>query len=158
MDPDERVSAWNPAATRLFGYSADEAIGRHVDELILRTEELREQGHTVAREARDSGRAQRVARRMRKDGSLVDVEVLMVPLVIGGEHTGFYAIYHDISELEEARRDADAANQAKSAFLAAMSHEIRTPMNAVIGMGGLLLRTDLTPEQRDFAENISTSA
>jgi signal transduction histidine kinase/CheY-like chemotaxis protein len=61
-------------------------------------------------------------------------------------------------ELEKARRSAEAANAAKSAFLATMSHEIRTPMNGVMGVADVLLQTPLSPAQQEMVETINESA
>jgi PAS domain S-box-containing protein len=156
MDRGEVVTEWNPAAAALFGYSPEEAVGRHIDDLVF-GDSSRDEGREVTAEAMRDGRAQRITTRSRKDGTPVDVELMLVPLVAEGAHSGFLGIYHDVTELQRARQEAEAATQAKSAFLATMSHEIRTPMNAVIGMTDLLLGTELTGEQREFAEVVHAS-
>ena len=106
MDAGGRVTGWNPAAAQLFGYSSQEAIGREIDDLVL-NQDLRGEGRDVTREALERGRADRITRRVRKDGELVDVQMMLVPLRVDGEHVGFYAIYHDITELQRAREHAE---------------------------------------------------
>ncbi len=69
----------------------------------------------------------------------------------------FVGLRVDITDLETARKAAEEANEAKNQFLAHMSHEIRTPMNGVVGMANLLLETELTAEQREFAQTIALS-
>jgi len=157
MDLDQCVTGWNPAATRLFGYEPREALGRQIDDLVMADPDMRAEADDVARAAVETGRVDRITRRMRKDGVLVDVEIVVVPLVVDTRQIGSYAVYHDITELQEAREEADRANDAKSVFLATMSHEIRTPMNAIIGMSGLLVDTPLDEEQREYVEIIGSS-
>ncbi len=158
VDSDGMVTSWNPAAERLFGYTPNEAIGRHIDDLVATNEEIRAESEAYTEKGIKGNPVHAITRRTRRDGTLVDVELFAAPVIVAGDPAGLFAVYHDIRELQQARRDAEAATEAKSAFVATMSHEIRTPLNAVIGMTGLLLDTELTAEQRNYAEVTRSSA
>jgi signal transduction histidine kinase/ActR/RegA family two-component response regulator len=75
-----------------------------------------------------------------------------------GNNRGSMILFYDITELLEARREAEKANKAKSDFLATVSHEIRTPMNAVIGISTILENTELTASQRNYLKKIQNSS
>jgi hypothetical protein len=137
LDADHNVAACNPAFQQLFGYAEAEVLGRNLDDLIT-TEETRAQAVAYTQQALSQRPVKGIGQRRRKDGSLVDVEVLGVPVVLDGERVGLMALYHDITELLRARKEAEAANSAKSQFLASMSHELRTPLNAIIGYSEML--------------------
>lgn len=136
LDPDHTVVTCNPAFEHLYGYTQKETVGRNLDELIT-TEETRAEAKSYTTEA-VTHPVRGVAQRRRKDGTMVDVELLAVPVFVQGQRVGMMGLYHDVTALLSARRDAESANTAKSRFLANMSHELRTPLNAIIGYSEML--------------------
>ena len=157
---DERglVTGWNPQAEHIFGWRADEVVGQSLTTTIIppRYREGHERG---LRRYAETGTGPVLNKRIEitaldRTGREFPVELAITPMHLDGQ-TIFSAFLRDITERKQAEDElrrtqaaAESANRAKTEFLANMSHELRTPLNAIVGTGDVLLKTALTPEQR----------
>ncbi|MFH1740673.1 MAG: PAS domain S-box protein, partial [bacterium] len=161
MRPDGSFAYVNQAVCDALGYSREELLTMSV--LDIDPDVTVENWPMHWEATKKSGGFIFEVRHRAKDGRILSMELRTRQLEFEGREYSC-AFGHDITqrklaeaELLRAKEAAEAAAHAKSEFLANMSHEIRTPMNGVIGMTGLLLDTDLTGEQREFAETIRNS-
>jgi PAS domain S-box-containing protein len=146
----QKIISFNPAATQMLGYTEDEVLNQSCRVVCPRKE-----GECPVFDLNE-----RVINREvflpKKDGSRLPVLKTIIPIHLKEEDM-LLECFIDITEQIRAREEAKQLAQAKSEFLANMSHEIRTPLNGVTGMLNILLETELTPQQKEYAETAMRS-
>ena len=147
LTPQGEIASWNAGAERLFGYTADEIIGRSFACFYLAAERDLDVPPEHLRHADERGRFAGECLRVRRGGAAFDAHVIVTPVRRRRERAleGFSLVVRDITERkrleDDLRRRAEelsAANRAKEDFLATLSHELRTPLNAMLGWTRLL--------------------
>ncbi len=162
---DGVILSWNRAAERIFGWTAAEAVGRHIT-LIIPRERWPEEDDILARLRRGERIDHFETIRITKDGRLIDISLTVSPVRdASGRIVAASKIARDITErrrLEEernrllereqqARAAAEALNRAKDQFLATISHELRTPLTSILGWARLLQSGQLDDRARQRA-------
>ncbi len=158
VSADGVIDHWNPAAEKLYGYTAAEAIGKPVTFLVPpdRLDEFEEMRRRLERGERIE---QFATQRLKKDGTLADVDITMFPVMDeAGKLAATSVISHDMTDQLRLRKEVEQTDKLKADFFAKMSHEIRTPLNAIIGTTELQMLSEMTPEQRRRMGAIESSA
>ncbi len=165
MSQGRKIVSVNRRGAEIFAYSPGELIGNKISLLLnsrdaaekfIKTshQSLSERGEFNTEQAFLSKKGHEIWCRMH--AKTVDSESLEKGIIWTWDDTTDHRRAQE--ELMRAREEAEAANRAKSEFLAAMSHEIRTPMNAIVGMTEITLQTDLNNNQRDYLKTVMDSA
>jgi len=132
------IQTWNRGAERIFGYSADEVIGKSIT-IIIPEERLDEETEVLKRIRAGLSVEHFETVRRRKDGSPINISLTVSPVKThDGRVVGASKIARDVSEQIRLRAAGDEASRMKDEFLAVLSHELRTPLNTVLGYARML--------------------
>ena len=146
INDDIKISRVNSAFTRIFGFSAEEAIGRFVDDLIV-PEELYDEGRNITMLTQQGDHTGVETRRLRKDGTLVDVSILAMPIMLDDRQLGSFAIYRDITDKKQAedqkkklREQLIRAERMESLGLLAggVAHDLNNILGPLVGYPEIL--------------------